>query len=456
MPERVVLKKTAPLPLSTPLRCLKRDDRFDTVEGFEVKPLPTPGLQSPSLVSLAHGPIRHIMLWYAGYPAYEDGTVPPHRHTFVDLLQQLPASTRVTFAVHPNGLEELQEIIKQAGDSREIELVQTPHHLAFSIWAEDACTVVTDASSDGVVETYLVEPYSFPRYGDGLVADLVAEASPDLASTQLPLSFQGGNMLIGDEFVLIGRDDLDESIMTAIEEDAIRDFPIGDRDTQERFIRQLFRDALDPSKEFHFLESQPLSRPPDKFVSEYGGKMYLNELGGEGLRQPIFHIDMFVSLAGRATPDGPYRVLVGDPGLADELLGDSTRAFNMQSEYDDIAAQLESLGFQVIRTPLPLVPALVDDRARRVEIEGNVVAVEGTLRWYHATSNNCLVQIDGDSRDVWLPTYGHGSSAPLATVDAKHREIWEGLGFTVHQLADFSHLAIALGALHCIKKYLSR
>ena len=78
------------------------------------------------------------------------------------------------------------------------------------------------------------------------------------------------------------------------------------------------------------------------------------------------------------------------------------------------------------------------------------------VEWYHATSNNCLVQIDGDARDVWLPTYGQEQLPDLAPLDARHLEIWQGLGFSVHQLSDFHHLARASGALHCIKKYLAR
>ena len=38
--------------------------------------------------------------------------------------------------------------------------------------------------------------------------------------------------------------------------------------------------------------------------------------------------------------------------------------------------------------------------------DGTTTHVHGVADWYHATSNNCLVQIDGDRRDVWLPTRG--------------------------------------------------
>jgi hypothetical protein len=36
------------------------------------------------------------------------------------------------------------------------------------------------------------------------------------------------------------------------------------------------------------------------------------------------------------------------------------------------------------------------------------------------------------------------------------KEIWERLGFTVHQLPNFHPFAAKLGAAHCIKKYLRR
>ncbi len=83
--------------------------------------------------------------------------------------------------------------------------------------------------------------------------------------------------------------------------------------------------------------------------------------------------------------------------------------------------------------------------------------VVGQINWYHATANNCLVQIlDSGARDVWLPTYGQldGYEA-LAPVEARHREIWEGFGFTVHQLEDFHHLARSLGALVLQRRQIS-
>jgi hypothetical protein len=80
-----------------------------------------------------------------------------------------------------------------------------------------------------------------------------------------------------------------------------------------------------------------------------------------------------------------------------------------------------------------------------------------TRFWYFATSNNCLVQIDKRAGNhVWLPSYGHSDWADLAATDRANQHIWEGLGFTVHMLADFHPFAQNLGSVHCIKKYLER
>ncbi len=447
MADRLLLSFDAPLPSSTPRRDLEHDDRFDAETGSARRRVQVTGLRNPRLISSAHGAIKHLMLWYPG------GT---RRVTYEDLVRKLPGTARVTLVAHPDALAEAELIAAAAAG--DIEIMTTPSYLNFSVWAEDACLVVED---DGAEEplTYLVEPFSFSRYGDQVVVDLVAQASEAVASTQLPLSFQGGNVLVGDD-VLVGRDYLDETITLGLEgQTPIVHFPTqGPPEEMERFGAELFARSLDPSRQFHFLASSPSARPADGPVRR-GEEVWWNRVtGGWGRRQPIFHIDMFVSLAGRLAPGSPYRVLVGDPSAADEIMGWAAVPHELQSEFDEIAAQLDGLGFEVHRAPLPVI-----DAAYRFPVpqpvqlsDGTSLEIAGEIEWYHATSNNCLVQIVGDAREVWLPTYGQEAAPDLAPIDARHRELWEGLGFVVHQLSDFHHLARASGALHCIKKYLAR
>jgi hypothetical protein len=59
-------------------------------------------------------------------------------------------------------------------------------------------------------------------------------------------------------------------------------------------------------------------------------------------------------------------------------------------------------------------------------------------------------------RHVYLPTFGHGTEADLAAIDAHMSGLWQDLGFEVHALADFNAFARRQGVVHCIKKYLRR
>jgi hypothetical protein len=191
----------------------------------------------------------------------------------------------------------------------------------------------------------------------------------------------------------------------------------------------------------------PLNTPDDDLTPEQQARRFtlagqewteLRYVGNRpGTTQPIFHIDMFITLAGRGS-DGRYRVLVGDPRAAAQLLGSDLPVHAMAPVFDDVAAGLGRQGFDVHRNPLPLV--YVDDPDRRERL------------WYFASSNNALV----DGEVVYLPSYGHGTWAALATTDQANEQLWHRLGFQVRFLADFHPFAENLGAAHCITKYLAR
>jgi hypothetical protein len=436
------------LPASLARRDLRRDPAFTVAEagGVEFEPPAYP--QKPRIISSAHGPMRHVLLWYASYTPQEYG----FQEIYGDLMRQLPQTTEVTVVAHPDVVDDVETLVAESGRADTTSVITSPPWLAFTVWAEDAFVVVDDVGIDPPV-TYLLEPETFTRGGDAVLADIVAQPSP-IQSTQVPLMFQGGNVLIGDQDVFVGRDYLDDSIAFLARTGAVEGFPRATED-QEQFVRDLFRTVFDPDREFHFPESPPEGRLENRLI-ELEGETWLEDLAaGRGERQPIFHIDMLLSLAGW-NEGGAYRVLVGSPRMADELLGWDSIEHDLQGEFDAIAAQMEGLGFEVVRTPLPYVAADEQGPFRVRLPDGRIIVVRGIRTWYYATSNNCLVQIDGDARDVWLPTYGHETFEELATTDAEHKRIWESLGFTVHQLGNFHPFAMRLGALHCIKKYLAR
>ncbi|HEU4425494.1 MAG TPA: hypothetical protein VFR67_23410, partial [Pilimelia sp.] len=283
--------------------------------------------------------------------------------------------------------------------------------------------------------TWLVEPFSFPRYGDSLVADFVANADPHLERTQAPLYFQGGNILVGDDFFLIGAD-YPANTLRYVGNVLLP----GPQERPADLVRRLYGEYLDPCRRLGYVGSTlPVPEQRTRRFTLDGQEWTEVLYAGNqpGTTQPIFHIDMFVTLAGRG-PDGRYRILVGDPRAAAELLDRDLPAHAMAHVFDDVAAGLDRQGFDVVRNPLPLV--YVDDPDRRERL------------WYFATGNNALV----GGGIVYLPTYGHGAWAELTVTDHANAQIWTELGLQVTYLADFHPFAENLGAVHCIKKYLAR
>jgi len=389
----------------------------------------------PHILSSAHGALTGVLLCY---PNYLDGDFAMSA-TYAELLRTLPPGCAVTFLVHPAVAGDLAAMIERENPAIPPTVIESPDYLAFSVWAEDGYVTVLDTGRDPV-ETFLVEPFSFPRYGDSMIADLVAEATP-VQATQSPLYFQGGNVLVGDDFVLVGADYLVKTLEAWKESDPVL---LGGAKPVTKATK-LFTTTFDADRTLHFVG---LAKPiPDAVVAprhfSQDGEEWTEDVGaGAGSLQPIFHIDMFLSVAGRDPETGRYRVLVGSPSAAADILGEALPDHALAPSFDEIATRLGRLGFDVIRTPLPYVFVdFPDERLRQ---------------WYFATSNNCLVEITASTKRVWLPTYGHGPWEALRATDQANLEIWQGLGFDVVQLGDYHPFAQNLGAVHCIKKYLSR
>lgn len=394
---------------------------------------------SPSLVATAQGAIARLLLTIPSY-AVEGGARNPYGVVLGDLIAKLPAETELVILTHDAVADEVRGWLAGAGrdaQSRDT-VVATDDFLGFSVWAEDAYVVISEDAEDGGAAHAFVEPAAFPRNGDALVADQVSGAG-GLGLYQAPLHLQGGNVLIGDDFFFIGIDypllTFDEGILTAPS-------PAG----EDELLREVYRRYLDAERTFVPVGTTLPVPPAARREFRLQGVTWREEIyagNAPGTRQPIFHIDMFVSLAGRGD-DGRARVLVGDPRLAAQLTGEPLQPHAMAPVFDDIARDLGRRGYAVLRTPLPLVYS--DDPDARLR------------SWYFATSNNVLVHApQGERPTVYIPTYAHGPFADiLAATDRRNAEIWEALGYAVVALGDFHPFAINLGAAHCIKKYLAR
>ena len=357
-------------------------------------------------------------------------------------------------------------------ESASITWAPLPDFTNFTDWAEDGYVALEDAA-DG--SRYLMEPWEFPRAGDALIADSVEEFA-NVNASQSPLIFQGGNCLIGDDFWLLGKDYFADSVQLTQGSRPPVAVPSGT--TPESFVRQLFSKYVDAGRNLRVVGTTN-AIPIRPFYGAREANEYFLDIAadGGGTFQPIFHVDMFVTLIGR-NASNDFEVLVGSPQIADQLLG-TTSPYSLSSVYDNIASQLTGFGLTVQRNPLVHRPTFgrtfsvgqlrqtanqppgdvelltaVNELVAAGAGESTAVSVRS---WHHITWNNCLVEnSEAQGKHVYLPTFGHGANADLKPLDDHMKNLCECFEFRVHMLGDFNEFARRQGVVHCVKKYLNR
>ncbi|MEP6517995.1 hypothetical protein [Microcoleus vaginatus] len=394
-------------------------------------------LDQPRLISSLHGQIEQILLTIPSWVFFpenspdETSLIQKYADAFRRILQTLPTNTKFLILINEISQDRLTQWTEEFGITERTEIVTTDNTTRFTVWAQDAYCVCDDKLDN---EKYFVEPASFNRADDAYIADRVATKT-NLESTQVQLYFQGGNILIGDDFWFIGADYPENSLDLGF----VIPAP-GESDAKA--IARVYGNYLDKSRKLIVVGSRlpvPSQRVRPITINGESWQEILYFGNNKGTVQPLFHIDMFISLAGRSD-SGKYRVLVADPAMAASILGEPLPEGAMQDVFDDIASSLSEIEFEVIRNPMPM--AYDDDDIDKVRY------------WYFATGNNVIIQ--DTPKKVWLPTYGHDQWSKLSLTDQKNKEIWESLGYSVEMLPNFHPFAANLGAAHCITKYLYR
>lgn len=358
------------------------------------------------LLDSASGRIRHVAFFYSAEAA----------GVFDEALRAafcaLDADVRLSILTHASVRDRLSALVASCG--RTADLVEAPDTLAFSIWARDALIA---GMRNG--ESLALIPQSFGRYDDRDAARLLAEGvGLPVVKTDLPL--EGGNQLVSQDAILIGADTANamEGGSSALEElaGARKVIVLGGAPCPGIETRKILVDGA-PWDEVIHVASNP------------------------GTHQPLFHIDLYVALAGR-TADGRDRVVVGCPRLAARITGQGLPDHAQADAFDMAALQLAEAGMDVHRCPLPQIWIREVDKRRRT--------------WIFLPYPNVWVRTDGPAPEVYLPGFAHPGAPGLAAMDRIVAGIWEGLGFRVKSIAGCLPLAENLGALNCMGNILAR
>ncbi|MBC2777065.1 hypothetical protein [Parasphingopyxis marina] len=361
------------------------------------------------LLCSAAGPIRHLLLFAPEYEAEHFAAI------YGALVASLPADAAITVAAEPGAQP---HIARWPCDPARLAIVEIPD-ISITPWARDPLIAAAANGAPALLTTPELE-----RRDDLRAAATLAEKT-ELASAPSPVAFEGGNILVGESHLFVGVDTL-----TALGDDGAALFETALRDLEGDRREIVPIGSADDA-------------PSETFRTAHAGEEEWREIfhyrAKEGTRQPVFHIDMFLTLAGKGAGGGE-RILVGDPAMAAEMLGLPPHPLCLANRFNAIAADLEARGFAVTRNPLPMI--YMDDPKKR------------RRTWYYASSNNALVQREPDI--VWLPAYGHDNWPELEITDRQNREIWEGFGFEVRMIGEAQKLAENLGGLHCLTNVLRR
>ncbi|MFN8394037.1 MAG: hypothetical protein U0176_05115 [Bacteroidia bacterium] len=391
---------------------------------------PLPIAQQSRALSSVYGKIEQILVAIGGdYKNFEFERLDLF---YQELFQKF--SDRVSFVVmghFGSGSEEaLRRTLRQNGLDPDLVQVHTPLadpaeidlHREQGVFVQDPFIVM----ESGHGETLLLEPYRAYLEQNAFVAEQFADAT---GYALLPTRYllEGGNILVGDDYALIGRN--------LLERNRRKFYPDMPREEAESIITNDLKRSFGLRYLFWIGTEEEVDHP-------------LREqwAGPEGL-QPFYHIDLFLTLGGKSKA-GDEIVL-----LAEIDTGSFDAAPTPEQE---AALSLLNGLLKQVRTQLMQYSAKhPGPRFEIVEIpmSGTIAGAAAEISFTPYSYNNAQVEwYHGISR-IYLPSF------PLRrTLEDKLRENLQGLGFSrvEYIVYDMEQFAKRRGGLHCLTKVLRR
>ena len=325
---------------------------------------------------------------------------------------------------------------------------------AHSEWAQDGFCVQTYDDHYNI----LLQPLHSRRLMDQFVSmELAMKDELRFFVKPTLLELEGGNILVGDGFALVGQNTLGANWIAKL--NGMKEEELNN----PAFWEQAFDELL----------AQMISELGVESIIWVGYPAVRRDLfcGTRLTYQPDFHIDLFLTLGGK-TSDGHDLLMIADPRLGSELIEKHlgiavahdlvwddepiTDDYVFDSFFDDLHAQFRRHNevqserrFKVISMPM-----LID---------------RGIVYSY----NNCLVEQYEDQLRVFLPNYINdddlpsplgqsemGMNAKFEVLNQEVEQILRANGFTEviwvgggRQLQNFARRR---GSLHCLTKVLRR
>lgn len=320
---------------------------------------------------------------------------------------------------------------------------------SFSMWIQDALIPAT--TKEG--KKYLLSPHSTreEKRNDGSIAKKVADSELGYHLHTFDMQLEGGNVLVADDFILVGMDEVLDNRMS--KEGFQKKFKGYTGDERPVIFVEVPPKKYKKPKDVRFSERKERAIGEGLYMQKYHHTIY----NWRGVRQPIYHLDVFMTPLGY-DESGNYELLVGCP-----VAGFDYEAYDMENHIRKVFSyQLEDAQKRIDDCIERLKKTFTQQLKKSLKIHRNPMPLTFKQRgnnynWYWATYNNCIIQ-NGMQKTVWLPTYGHGDEYNphwnyLKQYDKENQKKFDELGFTPHLLnLDFHPFAEKNGSLHCLTK----
>lgn len=376
------------------------------------------------------------------------------RHVIRNLFNYLATNQiEIELVCKLNEIDRVRAWIEKHTELVDYHLIPVPKTNSSTIWMRDRFEILGHAENRGL--KYLCPPDNSWSSQNIRYSHFAICNHAGFLLDPAPLQFAGGNIIVGETYILIGKDALEKNkkLLLAL------GYP---EDGLEDHIKTYFQDYWGPGKSVIFVGTEnpiDLITYPDESYSRTSSY------------QPIFHLDMFISPAGKSNIEGKIgKLLVGEP----RAIADARIPPNARPEVFDEMIENSLNDFEIVRNPLPIVK--LEESFQNYESEGPLFEYEEPVEpWiasnhFWATYNNTLVEVEGTGSKVWLPLYGKhandsglhpskdipANSSELDQIDASMIAQWKGLGFEVVTFGNFSTFAISYGALRCLTKEIHR
>jgi hypothetical protein len=345
-----------------------------------------------------------------------------------NIVNGLPKDVQVLILVND------RDVFKTKSSNNRVKFIELPEQIGISIWPQDPFIVVNNRQT-----TRLITPCVFDREDDHVMPTSLGKQL-NLEVVRSKLHFEGGNIVCGEEAVLIGVN----SILLNSE---------------------LFNESQDAIEaRFEKLLGRPVIVVGDKGQEIPHIDLIITPLGGK--RVAVADSRLGATIAQQALEDSPEDVLrfeetceneffgrsdvteivdkSGNSILRPQVVGQTLRSIEASiaaaDQLDQMANQLSREGYQVFR-----IPALVPDLTPEFDESGREKP-----GYPFITFNNVLIETNSGAPVVYLPQYGC-TALDLAGVD-----YWKKIGFSVKTIPGFATSAMYGGSLRCCTKVLLR